>query len=94
MERYASGVSAQSKAHRSLAPARKPYFSGAQIRTIPARGGAPIRVYQRPGTSRDRGGDTRLKGGTWSPDGNLIVFSEDGTLYEIPARGARDREQD
>ena len=63
------------------------YFSGAQIRTISARGGVPIRVYQRPGSSSDRGGDERLKGGTWSPDGNSIVFSEDGRLYEIPARG-------
>ena len=63
------------------------YFSGAQIRTIPARGGVPIRVYQRPGSSIDRGPVTRLKGGTWSPDGNSIVFSEDERLYEIPARG-------
>ena len=63
------------------------YFSGTQIRTIPARGGVPMRVYQRPGSSIDRGGDNRLKGGTWSPDGNSIVFSEDGRLYEIPARG-------
>ena len=63
------------------------YFAGAQIRTISARGGVPIRVYQRPGGFSDRGGDNRLEGGTWSPDGNSIVFSEDGRLYEIPARG-------
>ena len=63
------------------------YFSGAQIRKIPAQGGPAMRLYQRPGSTQDRGGDNRLKGGTWSPDGDSIVFSEDGSLFEIPAQG-------
>ena len=63
------------------------YFAGAQIRTIPARGGMPTRVYERPGSTNDFGGDVRFRGGAWRPDGNSIVFSEDGKLYEVPARG-------
>ena len=63
------------------------YSSGAQIRTISARGGAPIRIYQRAGSTSDFGADGPKKGGAWSPDGNSIVFSEYGKLYEVPARG-------
>ena len=63
------------------------YFSGAQIRTISVSGGAPTHVYVRAGSTDAFGGDNRLRGGAWSHDGNTIVFSEDGRLYEIPAVG-------
>lgn len=54
------------------------YFSGAQIRKISVQGGAPTIVYRRPGSTNATGADARLRGGAWSPDGDSIVFSEDG----------------
>jgi len=51
-----------------------------ELRKVPVQGGAAIRIcpIQGPGY-----------GGTWSPDGEVIVFSSGnpGVLYEVPAGG-------
>ena len=67
------------------------YSTGSQIRTIPARGGVSIRVYQGPQTRTHSSSDPGSYGAAWSPDGNSIVFSQEGKLYEIPARGGTAR---
>ena len=57
---------------------------GSELTKVPVRGGPASRICELPGS---------IFGGSWSPDGELIVFSSraDGSgppmLYEVPARG-------
>ncbi len=52
-----------------------------ELRKVPVQGGAAIRICPLPGVGY---------GSTWSPDGEVIVFSSGnpGVLYEVPAGGA------
>ena len=70
--------------------AREPFWSPdsnfigfearSELRKVPVQGGAAIRICPLPGGSL---------GSTWSPDGEVIVFSSGspGVLYEVPAGG-------
>ena len=57
------------------------FAAGGELKKVSVQGGLAIRVCELPGGSS--------AGGTWSPDGEVIVFSS-GTpavLYEVPGRG-------
>ena len=53
---------------------------GGELKKVSVQGGLAIRVCELPDT---------LYGGTWSPDGEVIVFSSGppSVLYEVPGRG-------
>ena len=60
-------------------------FEGeSELKNVPVRGGPTSRICELHG---------QLYGGSWSPDGELIVFSSgaagpgSAVLYEVPARG-------
>ena len=56
------------------------FATSSELRKVPVQGGAAIRICPLPGHSW---------GSTWSPDGEVIVFSSGspGVLYEVPAGG-------
>ena len=57
------------------------FAAGGEVRKVSVQGGLATRLCQLPGS--------HFHGGSWSPDGEVIVFSS-GTphnLYEVPARG-------
>jgi len=60
------------------------FAAGGDVKKVSVRGGPPSRVCELP--------HGHFHGGTWSPDGEVIVFSSGNVsrphnLYEIPARG-------
>ncbi len=57
------------------------FAAGGELKKVTVQGGLAIRVCELPGTL--------LGGGTWSPDGEVIVFSSGAppVLYEVPGRG-------
>ncbi len=57
------------------------FASGGELKKVSVLGGLAVRVCELPGPS--------LFGGTWSPDGEVIVFSSGPpfVLYEVPGRG-------
>ena len=57
------------------------FGAGRELKKVSVQGGLAIRVCELPG-----GG---FEGGTWSPDGEVIVFSSGRprVLYEVPGRG-------
>ena len=60
------------------------FAAGGEVKKVPVQGGLASRLCQLPAT--------HFHGGTWSPDGESIVFSSgdaggDHSLYEVPARG-------
>ena len=57
------------------------FAAGGELKKVSVQGGLAIRVCDLPGAS--------LLGGTWSPDGEVIVFSSGPplVLYEVPGRG-------
>lgn len=61
------------------------YVTGSDLRKIPARGGSAGTICHDCARA--------FFGGSWSPDGRSIVFSEGGpaSLYEIPATGGARR---
>lgn len=75
--------------------ARAPFWSpgsdfvgfavGGELRKVSTRGDPPVRLCALP--------STLFLGGSWSPDGETIVFSSNypPMLYEIPARGGASR---
>ena len=56
------------------------FVAGGELKKVSVQGGLAIRLCELPGT---------LYGGTWSPDGEVIVFSSSSppALYEVPGRG-------
>ena len=54
------------------------FAAAGELKKVSVQGGLAIRLCELPGT---------LYGGTWSPDGEVIVFSSGLLLYEVPARG-------
>ncbi len=58
------------------------YFIGftaaGELKKVSVQGGLAIRLCELPGT---------LYGGTWSPDGEVIVFSSGLLIYDVPGRG-------
>ena len=57
------------------------FAAGGEVRKVSVQGGLASRLCQLP--------SSHFHGGSWSPDGEVIVFSS-GTphnLYEVPARG-------
>jgi Tol biopolymer transport system component len=54
------------------------YLDGAELRRIPSRGGTPAAVCKLPG---------RFRGGSWSRDGQTIVFCDTTGLYTVPTKG-------
>ena len=81
----------QPRAIEGTEGARRPFWSpdsdfvgfaaGGELKKVSVQGGVAIRVCELPGP--------RFGGGSWSADGDLIVFSSSGPpkLYEVPARG-------
>ena len=84
----------QSRVIEGTKGARSPFWSpdstvigfaaGGEVKKISVRGGLASRVCELPGE--------HFHGGTWSPDGEVIVFSsgpqgQDHSLYQVPARG-------
>ena len=57
------------------------FGTGGDLKKVSVQGGVAIRVCELPSPS--------FFGGSWSPDGDLIVFSSSRppVLYEVPARG-------
>ncbi len=57
------------------------FVTGGEVKEVSVQGGASIRVCELPGGI--------FHGGSWSPDGEVIVFSSGSppTLYEVAARG-------
>ena len=57
------------------------FAAGGELKKVSVHGGLAIRVCELPGPL--------FPGGTWSPDGELIVFSSGPprVLYEVPSRG-------
>ncbi len=60
------------------------FAAGGEVKKVPVQGGLPSRLCQLPAL--------HFHGGTWSPDGEVIVFvsGDPGaahSLYEVPARG-------
>ena len=58
-----------------------------ELKRVSIDGGDPTTLCNLP----SRSPTTALQGGTWSPDGERIVFSSDNLLYEIAARGGEPR---
>jgi Tol biopolymer transport system component len=56
--------------------------SGWELKRVSIDGGSPIKLCELPAR-------TNFYGGTWSPDGERIVFSSGLQLYEIAARGGQ-----
>ena len=81
----------QPRAIEGTEGARRPFWSpdsdfigfatGGEIKKVASQGGLAIRLCERPGTG--------YGGGTWSPDGEVIVFGSGARsgLYEVAARG-------
>ena len=81
----------QPRAIEGTAGAQSPFWSpdsnfiafvaGGELKNVSVQGGASIRVCELPSGN--------LFGGSWSPDGEVIVFSSRSraTLYEVAARG-------
>jgi Tol biopolymer transport system component len=61
-------------------------FPNPELKRISIDGGAPTVLCEFPS-----GQGNPFFGGTWSPDGERIVFSSRAALYEIAARGGRPR---
>ena len=57
-------------------------FNPNRLKRIAIDGGAPTVLCEMTGP---------FQGGTWSPDGERIVFSSGQSLYEVAARGGRPR---
>ena len=60
------------------------FAAGGEVKKVSVRGGLAGRVCELPGE--------HFHGGTWSPDGEVIVFSsgpqdQHHSLYQVPARG-------
>ncbi len=60
------------------------FAAGGEVKKVSVQGGLASRLCQLPAT--------HFHGGTWSPDGEVIVFSSGAagsghSLYEVPARG-------
>ena len=56
------------------------FAAGGELKKVSVQSGLAIRVCELPGTA--------FLGGTWSPDGEVIVFaSGPRVLYEVPGRG-------
>ena len=57
------------------------FAAGGELKKVSVQGGLAIRVCELPGTS--------FQGGTWSPDGEVIVFGSGRpyVLHEVPGRG-------
>ena len=57
------------------------FAAGGELKKVSVQGGLAIRLCELP--------DTLWMGGTWSPDGEVIVFSSGSppVLYEVPGRG-------
>ena len=85
----------QPRAIEGTEGARSPFWSpdstligfaaGGEVKKVSVRGGLASRVCELP--------DEHFHGGTWSPDGEVIVFSsgpsgQHHSLYQVPARGA------
>ena len=80
----------QPRALEGTEGARRPFWSpdssfigfgtGGELKKVSVQGGLAIRLCELPSTT--------MAGGSWSPDGELIVFSSGRPeLYEVPARG-------
>ena len=81
----------QPRAIEGTEGARRPFWSpdsdfvgfgtGGDLKKVSVQSGLAIRVCELPGPG--------FAGGSWSADGDLIVFSSSSplTLYEVPARG-------
>ena len=81
----------QPRAMESTEGASEPFWSsdsgfigfaaGGELKKVSVQGDLAIRVCELPGTL--------FEGGTWSPDGEVIVFSSatPRVLYEVPSRG-------
>ncbi len=84
----------QSRVIEGAKGARSPFWSpdstfigfaaGGEVKKVSVRGGLASRVCELP--------DEHFHGGTWSPDGEVIVFSsgpqgQQHSLYHVPARG-------
>ena len=54
------------------------FGASGELKKVSVQGGLAIRVCDLRGI---------FKGGTWSPDGEVIVFSSGTLLYEVPGRG-------
>jgi serine/threonine protein kinase len=60
-------------------------FPNYEVRRISIDGGSPIMLCNlAPGS-----GGTQFLGGTWSSDGERIVFASRGRVYEVSARGGQ-----
>ena len=57
------------------------FAAGGELKKVSVQGSLAIRVCELPGTF--------FRGGTWSPDGEVIVFvsGPPSVLYEVPGRG-------
>jgi len=88
----------QPRAIEGVEEARSPFWSAdsaligfaveSELRKVPVQGGTSSRVCELPGA--------HLHGGTWSSDGEVIVFSSGPAgaphnLYEVPALGGTPR---
>ena len=54
------------------------FTAAGELKKVSVQGGLAIRLCELPGT---------LYGGTWSPDGEVIVFSSGLLLYDVPGCG-------
>ncbi len=67
------------------------FATNAELKRISIDGGSPITLCELPTTNASDGSGVQyaFTGGTWSPDGERIVFSSNVRLYEIAARGGQ-----
>jgi eukaryotic-like serine/threonine-protein kinase len=59
------------------------YGTKTQLRSVPVIRGDPVTICQLP----ERG--ELYLGGTWSPNGDSIVFTQGRKFFEVPARGGK-----
>ena len=55
------------------------FAAAGELKKVSVQGGLAIRLCELPSAS--------MRGGSWSPDGEVIVFSSGLLLYEVPGRG-------
>ncbi len=56
-----------------------------ELKRVSINGGSPLKLCELP----TKNPVEFFRGGTWSPDGERIVFASGGRLYEVAARGGQ-----
>ena len=59
------------------------------LKRVSIEGGSPLKLCDLP--AERRGPGNFFLGGSWSPDGERVVFSSSGRLYEVASRGGEPR---